>query len=481
MLVFAGDERIGGDKLPVFAGDVLQTEDGAGEGIEAPEASDGAGDGGGGGGGDLVGGFVCSGGFGFAFDLIGSRQGVEREWLALGRMGEDEAALEGVGGKRDFGLFAGVVEVEDEVVGEASGEDEGRAFNEKDDGGFEEAGDGFGVGRAQGRRDRCLNGGKADDDDGFWIVERGWRVQAEVEGFAVGEGDGGDVLILGGVEAAHEADEVDDRADVGAIEAGAAEGGVTGLVDEVGAGSVAEGFSDGLAVAVVQQGLVAGLGEAGGLGIDGLLEAVGVGLEVESAGEKVGVLGEGFGVVGRDTADVGEIGFNAGLFEAGFGEVLRGADEDAGAAADGGAEGAEVAAGFWCEKEDDLLGLVRNRDGDALFADFFIPGLDLGEPVVGGRVGGAAEEGGDEEVVDRLGGREVGVKPDLVAGLKVGNLGDGQSAAGSGDVHVNFGAGEVETRGIGVEGRAGYQEGSESSGEPGSAEDYCHHPILDGR
>ena len=343
-------------------------------------------------------------------------------------MGEDEAALEGVGGEGDFGLFAGVVEVEDEVVGEGGGEDEGGAFDGKDDGGLEEAGDGFGVGGAQRRGHGGLDGGQADDDDGFGIVEGGRGVEAEVEGFAAGEGDGGDVLVLGGVEAAHDADEVDDGADVGAVEAATADAGVAGLVDEVGAGSVAEGFSDGLAVAVVEEGLVAGLGEAVGLGVDGLLEAVAVGLEVEGAGEEVGVLGEGLGVVGWDAAHVGEVGFDAGLFEAGFGEVLRGADEDAGAAADGGAESGEVAAGFGGEEEDDLLGLGGDGDGDALFADFFVPGLDLGEPVVGGRVGGAAEEGGYEEVVDGLGGREVGVQPDLVAGLEVGNLGDGQGA-----------------------------------------------------
>src|SRR5271156_6843050 len=97
---------------------------------------------------------------------------------------------------------------------------------------------------------------------------------------------------------------------------------------------------------VVEEGLVAGLGEAGRLHVDWSFEAVAVGLEVEGAGEEVGVLGESLGVVGWDAADGGEVSFNAGLFKAGFYEVLGGADEDAGAAADGGSECAEVAAGF---------------------------------------------------------------------------------------------------------------------------------------
>ena len=218
-------------------------------------------------------------------------------------------------------------------------------------------------------------------------------------------------------------------------------------------------------MAVVEQALVAGLGEASGLGIDGLFEAVAVGFEVEGASEEFGVLGQGLGVVRWDAADVGEVGFDAGLLEAGFVEVLRGANEDAGTAADSGAEGAEVAACLGREEEDGLLGLFGYGDGDALVTDFFVPGLDLGEPVVGGRVGGAAEEGGNEKVVDGLGGGQIGVQPDLVAGLEVGDLGDGQGAAAAGDVDVNFGASEVETRGVGVEGRAENQQGSEGSGE----------------
>ena len=283
----------------------------------------------------------------------------------------------------------------------------------------------------------------------FGIVEGGWGVEAEVEGVAVGEGDGGDVLVFGGVEGAGDADEVDDGADVGAVVSSAGEPGVAGLVDEVGVGSVVECVGDGLAVAVVEEGLVSGLGEAGGLRVDGALEAVAVGLEIEGAGEEVGVVGESFGVVGWDAADGGEIGLDAGLLEAGFDEVLRGANEDAGAAADGGAEGAEVAACLGREEEDDLLGLGGDGDGDALFADLLVPGLDLGEPVIGGRVGGAAQEGADEEVVNGLGGGEVGVEPDLVAGLKIGNLGDGQCFACAGDVDIDLGAGEIEACGVG--------------------------------
>ena len=115
---------------------------------------------------------------------------------------------------------------------------------------------------------------------------------------------------------------------------------------------------------------------------------------------------EGSGIVGGDALHGFEIGIDAGLLEAGLGEILRGTNEDAGAALNGGAKGGKIATGFWREEKDGLLGLGGNGNGDAFFADFFVPGFDAGEPLVGWRVGGAAEKGGDEEVMDGLGGGE---------------------------------------------------------------------------
>ena len=48
--------------------------------------------------------------------------------------------------------------------------------------------------------------------------------------------------------------------------------------------------------------------------------------------------------------------------------------------------------------------------------------------------------------MDGLRGREVGVQPELVAGLEVGDLGDGQGLAGARDMDVKLWAGEVEAR-----------------------------------
>ena len=168
-------------------------------------------------------------------------------------------------------------------------------------------------------------------------------------------------------------------------------------------------------------------------------------------------------VAGGDLFHLGEIFLDAGLLEAGFDEVLVGADEDSGTAFDGGAEGGEVAAGLRGEEEDGLLGAGGDGDGDALFADFFFPGFDADEPVVRRGVGGAAEEGGDEEIFNGLGGRQVGMEPELVAGEEVGDGGDGERDAIAGDVDVDLGAGEVKA-GLGTGGR-GREEEDETGSE----------------
>ena len=70
------------------------------------------------------------------------------------------------------------------------------------------------------------------------LLKEGGVLRRRLRASPLGKGDGGNVLVLGGVEVAHDADEIDDGADVGAIDAAAAEPGVAGLVDEVGVGTV---------------------------------------------------------------------------------------------------------------------------------------------------------------------------------------------------------------------------------------------------
>ena len=64
----------------------------------------------------------------------------------------------------------------------------------------------------------------------------------------------------------------------------------------------------------------------------------------------------------------------------------------------------------------------------------------------GGRVGVAAEEDADEQVVHGLGRRKVGVNPEFVAGLEIGNGCDGEGLAVASNAHINLGADEIKAR-----------------------------------
>ena len=117
MVLVSGDEAVVSDQLPVFARDVLEVQDGASEGVESPVSFDDACDGVGAGDRSVGVGRrrddgVAAGGLGCG--LVGY---VEREGFADGDVGEDEAALIGVGGEGDVCAGAGAFEMEDEVVG----------------------------------------------------------------------------------------------------------------------------------------------------------------------------------------------------------------------------------------------------------------------------------------------------------------------------------------------------------------------------
>ena len=215
----------------------------------------------------------------------------------------------------------------------------------------------------------------------------------------------------------------------------------------------------------------------------GCLKHSSLGLEGEGAGEQVGVLLEFGRIRGWNVADRGEVLLDAGLLEAGFGKVLRGADEGSGLALDGGAKRGKVASGFGRHEEDGLLGFGGDLDEDAFLADLGVPGFDADEPVVRRRVGVAAEEDADQQIFDRLRGGQVGVQPDAVAGLQVGDRGDGQRLAGAvggeaGDADVDAGADEVEA-GVGEGGcRNGEEQQGEQVSQPSGAQ--SHMLSLDG-
>ena len=170
-----------------------------------------------------------------------------------------------------------------------------------------------------------------------------------------------------------------------------------------------------------------------------------------------------FGIVLRNCLHRGEVALDTLLLEGGFVEVGIRSNEQAGLAFDGGAEGFEVAPSLGRDEDERLLGLIGDGDGGP-FRSLLVPCVNFSKPVVGWFIGGAAEEGDDEQEVIGLGGGKIGLDPDLVAGLQVGHLGDGERDASSGDADVDFWASEVKARVVvGVE-RCGKGNG-EQAGE----------------
>ena len=206
-----------------------------------------------------------------------------------------------------------------------------------------------------------------------------------------------------------------------------------------------------MGVGVVEDQALRVLCKAGGLLVDGPEEAVLVDLDAEASGCEFGAVLEGFGVGLGGFLDVGEVSLKAHALPAGSLEVLCGADKSAGPAADGVAEGVEVASGLWREEDEGLLGLIGNGNEYALFARLAAPGFDAGKPLRRGRVGGAAQEGDDQDEVSGLALGKVGMNPKAVAGKQIGRLRDGQSDRAALDVHVDLGSSEIECRALGVQ------------------------------
>lgn len=72
------------------------------------------------------------------------------------------------------------------------------------------------------------------------------------------------------------------------------------------------------------------------------------------------------------------------------------------------------------------------------------------------------------------------MQPELVSGLKVGNVGYGQCFAGAGNADLNFWASEIESSRLCRRQIAGKEQRYEGAGEPKASVKLSHHSILDG-
>ena len=198
-------------------------------------------------------------------------------------------------------------------------------------------------------------------------------------------------------------------------------------------------------MAVVEQDGSARLREARHLLLDGQLKTFVVRLESERSGELCGVVLDGLRIVRRNGLHRSEIALDALLLEGSFVEVGIGPDEEAGLAFDGGAKSSEVAASFRRNKKHRFFG-IRGDGYSRAFSILFVPGVDFAEPVVRWLVGCAAKERDNKQKMIGLILGKISLDPDLIAGLEVWNLRDGQRNGSAGNANVNLRADKIEAR-----------------------------------
>jgi len=197
-------------------------------------------------------------------------------------------------------------------------------------------------------------------------------------------------------------------------------------------------------VSVVEHQLVRVLGEARDLLGAGFIETLLVEADVQAARQKGRVRFELLGIGAVGLADGVEEFLQALTIEAGLLQVLCGANEGSGLAANGGAKRAEGATGVRGEEYESFFGLVGNGDKDAFVADGVGPRLDSSEPGIWRRIRRTTQEGNDHQIADRLTLGKIGVNPQAVSGLQTGDLGNRESYTGALDTNLNLWAGEVE-------------------------------------
>ena len=212
-----------------------------------------------------------------------------------------------------------------------------------------------------------------------------------------------------------------------------------------------------LRIGVVHDQPLGMLRQARRLLVSGFVEAFLIDLDAEAAGCCFGAFFQGFWIGLGGDSDFSKVGIEAHSVPAGRLQVLAGADKDAGTSSDGIAQCAEVATRFGSQEHDGLLRLLGHHDENTFFACLAVPRFHACEPLVGRRIGDAAQEGDDEDIARGLTIGKVGMDPKPVSREEVGHLANGQSYLAPLDVYVHFGAGKVKRLGMQLERGEGKQ------------------------
>jgi hypothetical protein len=262
---------------------------------------------------------------------------------------------------------------------------------------------------------------------------------------------------VGGAHAVEDADDVHHRPDVGAVDPAPQRGRPAQLRDQVRGRAAGQGLDGRGAVAVVEHQGVLLLQQTGRLQVAGLGEAGLVDLDPQAAGEARRGRLQGVGVGAVGFAHAVQERLQPRPVQVQLSEVLRGPHEHPRARPHGPRQRPCVAAGVGGEEQDHLL-RARRHDQVEAAASLGRPALVGGEPPLGRRVGGPAQERGHQQVMRPGPGRRLGLDMDPVAGGEVRRLGDRQGRGPAGDGDLERRTGEIELRLVGPGGAGGGPE-----------------------
>ena len=177
----------------------------------------------------------------------------------------------------------------------------------------------------------------------------------------------------------------------------------------------------------------------------GLVEALLVHLDAQRSRKEDGPVVQRLWIQVGTTFYFGQVFVRARAVQAGLIQILHGPYENAGLAAYGGPQTAEIAAGLGSEKQYGLLSLRRNGDENAFRFYLLGPCLRSREPILGRRVSGAPQERDHQQIMRGLIVGKINVDPQPVSRQQVGHVRDTEFISGAGYIDFQFGSGQIES------------------------------------
>ncbi|MGE5327155.1 MAG: hypothetical protein ACM3NO_08960 [Deltaproteobacteria bacterium] len=244
------------------------------------------------------------------------------------------------------------------------------------------------------------------------------------------------------VDIAHDASQVNDRADVRAVKPAPRQWRPADRSNMFGERTRSQRGDHGLRVRVVENQLVGIMRQARHLLFGGPIKTLAVNLDVQAARQQQRACMEGFGI--SDLLDVLQVSFEARAVQAEAVKVLSGAHKGSGLALDCRAQGGKIATRFRSKKDQRLTGAFWNGYVYPFFAHIFRPGFGAEKPSVRRGIGGATKERHDQEITHGLVFRHFGMDPQAVSRAQVRDLRDRQRLVAAHYLDLHLRADQIE-------------------------------------